>query len=43
MEPFVRLTAQHRRELDGQVQRIGDFLDGKPQLAIGTLTVRAHA
>ena len=43
VEPFDRLTATQRRELDDQVERIGEFLDGKPQLTIGTVTAGGHA
>jgi hypothetical protein len=43
VEPFGQLTARHRRELDDQVQRFGEFLGGTPRLAIGTVTVGAHA
>jgi Winged helix DNA-binding domain len=43
VEPFGPLTARHRRELDDQVQRFGEFLGGTPRLAIGTVTVGAHA
>jgi hypothetical protein len=31
------------RELDDQVERIGEFLEGKPQLTIGTVTAGGHA
>ena len=43
VEPFGQLTARHRRELDGQVQRFGELLGGTPRLTIGTVTVGAHA
>ncbi len=43
VEPFDRLTAAQRRELDGQVERIGAFLDGTPQLTIGPVAAGAHA
>ena len=43
VEPFDQLTAMQRRELDDQVERIGDFLEGKPQLTIGTVTAGGHA
>jgi hypothetical protein len=43
VEPFDRLTATQRRELDEQVERIGEFLEGKPHLTIGTVTAGAHA
>jgi hypothetical protein len=43
VEPLDPLTAVQRRELDDQVERIGEFLDGKPRLTIGAVTVGAHA
>jgi hypothetical protein len=43
VEPFGQLTARHRRELDDQVQRFGDFLGGTPRLTIAAVTVGAHA
>lgn len=43
VEPFDGLTATQRRALDDQVERIGAFLDGKPELTIGTVTAGAHA
>ncbi len=43
VEPLEELTAAQRRELDEQVERIGEILEGKPQLTIGTVTVGAHA
>ena len=43
VEPFGQLTARHRRELDDQVQRFGEFLGGTPRLAIAAVTVGAHA
>jgi hypothetical protein len=42
VEPFGRLTAGHRRQLDEQVARVGDVLEAKPELTIGTVTVSAH-
>lgn len=43
VEPFNKLTAPQRRELDEQVERIGEILEGKPQLTIGTVTTGPHA
>jgi len=43
VEPFDRLTAAQRGELDEQVERIGEFLEGKPQLTVGAVTAGAHA
>jgi Winged helix DNA-binding domain len=42
VEPFGRLTSAGRGELDEQVARVGDILEAKPELAIGTVTVSAH-
>ncbi|HEX6480633.1 MAG TPA: hypothetical protein VF043_17480 [Ktedonobacteraceae bacterium] len=43
MEPFGRLTATQSHELDDQGERIGEFLEGKPQLTIGTVAIGGHA
>ena len=43
VEPFSDLTAMQRHELDEQIEWIGQFLEGKPQLTIGTVTVGSHA
>jgi hypothetical protein len=43
VEPFGQLSARRRRELDDQVDRIGEFLGGTPRLTIGTVTVGSHA
>jgi Winged helix DNA-binding domain len=43
VEPFDRLTATQRRDLDDQVERIGAFLEGKPRLTIGAVTAGGHA
>src|SRR5205807_10473228 len=43
VEPFDQLTTMQRRELDDQVERIGEFLESKPQLTIGTVTTGGHA
>lgn len=42
VEPFAKLTAKRRKELDAQVQRIGEVLEGKPAMTIGTVTARSH-
>lgn len=42
VEPFDRLGAQQRRALDGQVERLGTFLDVQPRLTIGTVSAGAH-
>ena len=43
VEPFGELTLPQRRELDDQVARLGDFLEGAPRLTIGTVTTGRHA
>jgi hypothetical protein len=43
VEPLVRLTAARRRALDNQVERIGEILEGKPRLIVGTVTAGSHA
>lgn len=43
VEPFGRLTASQRRELDDQVARVGRVLEGQPRMTIGTVTVGGHA
>ncbi|MGW3363056.1 winged helix DNA-binding domain-containing protein [Streptosporangium canum] len=43
VEPFTPLTAARLQELDEQVERVGEFLEGVPRLTIGTVTVGAHA
>jgi hypothetical protein len=43
VEPLEPLTAAQRRALDDQVERVGAFFEGTPQLTIGAVTVGAHA
>ena len=43
VEPLNTLSARQRRELDDQVQRVGEILEGNPQLTIGAVNVGAHA
>jgi hypothetical protein len=43
VEPLSPLTAAHRRQLDDQVERIGQIQEGVPRLTIGTVTVGGHA
>lgn len=43
VEPFDQLTAAQCRDLDGQVERISAFFDGKARLTIGPVTAGAHA
>ncbi len=42
VEPLHPLSVRRRRELDDQVERIGEILEGSPSLTIGTVTVGAH-
>ena len=42
IEPFGRLTARHRRELDEQLARVGEILGARPEMTIGPVTVSAH-
>jgi uncharacterized protein YukE len=42
-EPLTGLTAKQRRALQSQVERIGEILEGKPRLTVGTVTAHAHA
>ncbi|MEC4017399.1 winged helix DNA-binding domain-containing protein [Streptomyces sp. H27-D2] len=43
VEPSVPLTAARQRELHDQVERVGEILEGKPELTIGTVSVGGHA
>ena len=43
LEPVVPLPAPRRRELDQQVERLGEFLGCQPDLTIGTVTAGGHA
>jgi hypothetical protein len=43
VEPFVRLTAARRRELDARVAHIAEFLEATPTVTIGTVCVGGHA
>jgi hypothetical protein len=43
VEPLRTLTAAQARDLDDQVERIGEILQGRPRLTIGTVTVGPHA
>jgi hypothetical protein len=43
VEPLVELTPAQRRDLDAQVERVGEILEGAPQLTIGPVTVGPHA
>ncbi|MEV0318906.1 winged helix DNA-binding domain-containing protein [Streptomyces sp. NPDC050658] len=43
VEPLGRLTARQERELAGQVERVGEVLEGRAELVVGEVTVGAHA
>jgi hypothetical protein len=43
VEPLRDLTAAQLRELDEQVERVGEVMEGRPRLTVGTVTVGAHA
>ena len=43
VEPFDPLTAKERSDLDGQVERLGAFLNAQPRLTLGTVIAGAHA
>jgi hypothetical protein len=43
VEPLAELGRARLGELDEQVARIGEILEGRPRLTIGTITVGAHA
>ena len=43
VEPFEQLTAKDRRDLDGQVERMGVFLNVQARLTLGTVSAGAHA
>ncbi|MEU1389260.1 MULTISPECIES: winged helix DNA-binding domain-containing protein [unclassified Nonomuraea] len=43
VELLSGLTAAQRGELDEQVERVGEILEGRPRLTLGPVTVGAHA
>jgi hypothetical protein len=43
VEPLANLTTRHRRDLDDQVRRVGQILEGTPRLTIGEVSVGPHA
>ena len=43
VEPLNPLSAKQRDELDDQVQRVGEILEGRPELTIGAVNVGPHA
>jgi Winged helix DNA-binding domain len=43
VEPLIPLTADQRKALENQVDRIGEILQARPRLTIGPVTVGGHA
>lgn len=43
VEPFTKLTARRRRELDDQVTRVADILEATPTMTIGPIQIGGHA
>jgi hypothetical protein len=43
VEPLTRLTACQLRALERQVERIGEILQGKARLTVGTVSAGGHA
>ncbi len=43
VEPLGRLRAAQRRELEAQVERVGEVLEGTPTLTLGPVQVGGHA
>lgn len=43
VEPLAELNASRLRELRDQVERVGEVLEGTPELTVGKVTVGAHA
>lgn len=43
VEPLDTLSAAQERELAGQVERVGEVLEGAAELVVGRVTVGAHA
>lgn len=43
VEPLEELTADHRRELGVQAERVGEILEGTPRLTIDPVSVGPHA
>lgn len=41
-EPFVKLTASLKRQLESEVDRVGTLVEGTPTLMVGEVTARAH-
>jgi len=42
VEPFRRLSPAHRRELEQEARRVGEVLECKTELVIGSVHVRPH-
>ncbi|MFE6166101.1 winged helix DNA-binding domain-containing protein [Streptomyces sp. NPDC056486] len=43
VEPLASLSTAQERELAGQVERVGEVLEGRAELVVGPVTVGAHA
>jgi hypothetical protein len=43
VEPLGRLTARQERELGERVEEVGEVLEARPELVIGTVTAGPHA
>lgn len=43
VEPLGSLSARQERELEGQVERVGQVLEVRAELVVGAVTVGAHA
>ncbi|WP_326672131.1 winged helix DNA-binding domain-containing protein [Streptomyces sp. NBC_01257] len=43
VEPLAPMTAGQLQELEQQVARVGEVLEGKPELTVGKVTVGGHA
>jgi hypothetical protein len=41
-EPFVKLTASLKRQLESEVDRVGVLVEATPALMVGEVTARAH-
>jgi hypothetical protein len=43
VEPLERLTKRHRSELEAQAERVGEILEAKAELTVGTVSTGPHA
>ncbi|MEU4766117.1 winged helix DNA-binding domain-containing protein [Actinosynnema sp. NPDC023794] len=43
VEPFAPLSRAHAAELDREVAWVGEFMEGRPELTVGTVSVGGHA